>query len=90
MAHFGKKVKNYRQHCFVAHIFKKNPLFELFQLLDAQENRFWGLGTFLAVCLVKNVTDLFTIWKMFHKLSLMLHKSSSYILSRQYSSSPFS
>ena len=36
IACFGNKVKNYNQHCFVAHIFKKT-LFELFEFLDGQK-----------------------------------------------------
>ena len=44
---------------------------------------------FLLVFYVQYFTDLFTILKMFHKLSLMLHKSWSYIPSRQYGTSPF-
>ena len=48
--------------------------FHIFQITD-QRNRFLGLGTFLRVFYVQYFTDVFTILKMFHTLSLMLHKS---------------
>ena len=40
MADFWKKIKNYRIHCCVAHIIQTNPLFELFEFLDAQKKGF--------------------------------------------------
>ena len=40
-----------------------------------QENVCWGPVTFLPVLYLQYFTDLFTILKMFHKLSPMLHKS---------------
>ena len=54
-----------------------------------QENRFLGLGTFLRALYVQYFTDLFTVWKMFHKLSPILFISFSYVCSCQYGISPF-
>ena len=56
---------------------------------QTQENRFWGLGTFLRVFDVQNFTDLFTVLQIFYKFSPMLHKSFSYEPSRRYGTSPF-
>ena len=55
----------------------------------AQENRFWGLGTFLLVFAAHKFTDLFTIWTIFHKFGLIHDKSLSYICFRQYGISRF-
>ena len=64
-------------------------IFRFFRF-QTQENRFWGLGTFLAVFVVQIFTDLFTEWTIFYKFSPMLHNSFSYEPSRQYGTSPFS
>ena len=45
--------------------------------------------TFLHVLYVQYFTDLFTVWNMFHKLSLILCISFSYEPSRQYGINPF-
>ena len=63
--------------------------FQIFQISD-KKKVCWGPVTFLPVFQVQYFTDLFTILKMFHKLSLMLHKSWSCICYRQYGISPFS
>ena len=60
--------------------------FPYFHIPDP-ENVFLGLGTFWYV---QEFTDVFTNLQMFHKLSLILDKSWSYIPSRQYGTSPFS
>ena len=89
-----KSVRSILHRNFVSkfHIFsKKNPTYILifrFFRFQTQENRFWGLGTFLHVFLVQQFTDLFTVWKMFHKLSPILCISFSYVCSRQYGISP--
>ena len=65
-----------------------NLIFSFFRF-QTQENRFWGLGTFLHVCLVSNFIDLFTAWTIFYKLSPMLHNSFSYEPDGQYDTSLF-
>ena len=59
--------------------------------LDSRPKKigFGGLGTFLAALLIRIFTDLFTVWKMFQKLSPILCISFSYVCSRQYGISPF-
>ena len=90
IACFGKKVKNYHQHCFAAHIFKKKSLFELFELLDAQKIGFGAWGRFSISFYVQEFIDLFTVFAIFYKFWKMLHNSFSYEPSRQYGISPFS
>ncbi len=68
---------------------KHNLIFRFFRF-QTQENRFWGLGTFLAAFYVQYFTELFTILTIFYKFSPMFHKSFSYEPSRQYGISPFS
>ena len=63
-------------------------VFRIFRF-QTQENRFWGLGTFLHVFQVQQITDVFTILAIFYNVGPMLHESFSYEPSRQYGTSPF-
>ena len=54
----SKKLSHTLLRC--AH-FQKNPLFELFELLDAQNMCFGAPVTFLHVFLVQKIIDLFTV-----------------------------
>ena len=74
---------------YIFSIFSKNNPYFRFFWFQTQENRFWGLGTFLALLLVQQFNDLFTILKMFYKFSLILCINCSYEPSRQYGISPF-
>ena len=68
-------------------IFQKNQNlesdFQIFQIPDPK-NRFWGLGTFLALLYVQKIIDLFTILYFFYKFALILFVSFSCEPSRQY------
>ena len=66
MAYFRKN-KNYRIHCCVAHIIKKT-LFELFELLDAQNMCFGARLRFCLFFYVQKFIDVFTILEIFYKL----------------------
>ena len=83
----SKKLSHTLLRC--AH-FQKNPLFELFELLDAQNMCFGAWGRFCMFFYVQEFIDLFTVLAIFYKFWKMLHKSFSYEPSRQYGISPFS
>ncbi len=56
-----------------AHI-QKNRLFELLHIPDPRKSVL-GPGDVSACCLVQELTDLFTILRIFYKFALMLHES---------------
>ena len=87
----------FNQHSFFGSIFyiffKKSNFWNLvsrFSRFQTQENRFFGLGTFLHVFFVQKNIDLFTALQILYKFWKMFHKSVSYEPSRQYGTSPFS
>ena len=75
---------------YIFKIFKIwNLIFRFFRF-QSQENRFFGLGTFLALFYFQKFINLFTVLQIFYKFWKMFHKSLSYEPSRQYGISPFS
>ena len=86
-----QSAENFKEHRF--HFFDilriLEPDFQIFQIPDPKTSVFgsWGLFCFFAG---PQIYRLFTIWKMFHKLSLILFINFSYVCSRQYGISPCS
>ena len=74
---------------YIFQIFKIFNLVSRFFRFQTQENRFLGLGTFLAFLHVQKIIDLFTRLAIFYKFWKMFHKSCSYEPSRQYGINPF-
>ena len=70
--------------------FQKNPLLELFELVDAQKIGFGAWGRFCMFFYVQEFIDLFTVLQISYKFWKMLHKSCSYEPSRQYGINLFS
>ena len=87
MIHSAQKIYGQLSRIF-QHFQNYNMIFIFFRF-QTQENRFWGLGTFLHVFFVHKFTDLFTVWTILYKFSPIFHKSFSYEPSRQYGTSPF-
>ena len=87
MIHPAQKMRE--QISYVFQTFQKLDFdFQILQIPDPIKSVFGSWDVFVCF-VVQQITDLFTILKMFHKLVLLLCISFSYEPSRQYGISPF-